>query len=277
EIEDFAGQNQLKWVEDSSNKLDKYTRNFLRNKLLPEVRDIFPSVEENILNNIERFRKTEVLYEELITRYKRKIGRHMPLGAYHLPVRWLQSKKDSSLIYEIIKDYGFTEKTVTEVIKLMDSESGRYISNESYKIIKHGKWLIIASNVSLYDPITIEENSHKILFDANLQLEIKKLAIEKFQDDKDLNLVQLDARFIEWPLLLRKWKQGDYFYPLGMKKKKKLARFLIDHKISKDEKEKVWVIESGKRIIWIVGMRLDDRFKITNTTKNILRITLSSL
>jgi len=126
------------------------------------------------------------------------------------------------------------------------------------------------------DTIAIEEGTEKVCF-AGGELELKSIPVEKFRLQKKEGIAQLDLKHIQFPLLLRKWKKGDYFYPLGMRKKKKLARFLIDQKLPKNQKENVWVLESNKKIIWVVGMRIDDRFKVVESTKQILTISLTNL
>lgn len=275
EILAYANTHSLQWVEDSSNASNKYTRNFFRNEVIPQLQKVFPQVEENLLSNIQRFQQTNTLYKELLQGLKKKVcevrGEEM-----HIPVLKLMTYKDTSLIYEIIKDFGFGEVYVDEVLKLADASSGKYIANESYRIIRHNAWFIIAPTASTAQTFVIEKDDHSIRFDSQ-ELLLKFVRIEKFLLDKSSHVAQLDAKEIEFPLVLRKWEKGDYFYPLGMRKKKKLARFFIDLKLSQTAKEKVWVLESHKRIVWIVGYRIDERFKITERTKEVLRLTLSSL
>jgi tRNA(Ile)-lysidine synthase len=275
EIEEFAREHHLKWVEDSSNASSKYTRNFFRNELIPQLQKVFPKVEENLLNNIDRFRQTNVLYTGMIEGLKRKVCESKG-EEVHIPVLKLMKYKDTSLIYEIIKDFGFGEKWVNEVLKLAGAESGKYIANENYRIIRHRAWFIIAPTTKTAATIVIDKEDEVVQF-GDKQIQIKRISKEKFLLDKSPAVAQLDASLIEFPLVLRKWKAGDYFYPLGMRKKKKLARFFIDQKLSKTEKEKVWVIESHKRIAWVVGYRIDDRFKVTDSTKQILQLSWSSL
>lgn len=185
------------------------------------------------------------------------------------------SFNNRALIYEVINPFNFHEKQVEEVIKLAESDSGKYISSpdNQFRIIKHRKWFIISPVTALDSKnIVIERDDKQILFAQGT------LTIESTLNLKPStlnNIATLDAKEIKFPLLLRKWKEGDYFYPLGMRKKKKVARFLIDTKLSKPEKENTWVIESNKRICWIVGQRIDDRFKITANTKQVLQLNFS--
>jgi tRNA(Ile)-lysidine synthase len=273
EIIEFAKQNKLQWVEDSSNASSKYTRNFFRNELLPAIKKVYPQAEENLLNNIDRFKQINALYQTSIEELKKKVCEQYA-SEIRIPVLKLMKYRHTSLIYEIIKDYGFGEKQVEEVIKLAEAKSGRFVENDSYQIIRHRNWFIIAPKAKVADTIAIDKGMETVCFSGG-KLELKTISREKFQLQKQETIAQLDGKHIEYPLLLRKWKQGDYFYPLGMRKKKKLARFFIDQKLPKNQKENILVLESNKKIIWVVGMRIDDRFKVTELTKEILSISLT--
>lgn len=273
EIEVFAEENNLKWVEDSSNKMTKYTRNFFRHEVIPAIKKVYPQAEENLLSNLDRFKKTNVLYLSAVQKLRQDVCERHP-AEMRIPIRKLLKYSSTSLLYEIIKDFGFGEKQVEEVMKLTEAESGKYIENEQNQIIKHRNWLIIAPKAIHAAIIAIGKEQERIQFGGGV-LELRLLSKEVFSLDKSASVAQLDARHIEFPLLLRKWKPGDYFYPLGMPKKKKLARFFIDQKLSKNQKDTIWVVESAKKVIWVMGMRIDDRFKITHATKEILQLTLA--
>ncbi|MEP6927328.1 MAG: tRNA lysidine(34) synthetase TilS [Ginsengibacter sp.] len=273
----FANENNLAFTEDTSNASDKYTRNYFRNKIIPLVQKVFPKAEENLLNNIERFRDIGVLYHHALDLHKKKLIEHKG-NEVHIPVlKLLKIEPLYTIVYEIIKDYGFTSHQCNDVINLLKSGSGKFISSPSHKIIKNREWIIIVphNNMEALN-ILINEDDQEIVF-ADGKLKIEKHMITNCQLSTDNSIAMLDAEIITFPLLLRKWKQGDYFYPLGMQKKKKLSRFFIDQKMSLNEKEKTWVIESNKKIFWIVGKRIDDRFKVKTSTINILRILFKEL
>jgi tRNA(Ile)-lysidine synthase len=267
----FATENKLEFVTDYTNAQNDFTRNYFRNELIPAVQKVFPAANENILKNINRFGEAEQLYNEAIKMYKKKLL-ELKGNEIHIPVLKLQKVTPlATIVYEIIKDYDFTAHQTEEVIGLLQSESGKYIASASHRIIRNRKWLIISPNQTIAaNNILIEENSSAITF-KNGELQIEKCtSLSTINNEPSTAL--LDAIEIKFPLLLRKWKQGDYFYPLGMQKKKKLSRFFIDQKLSLTQKENVWVIESNKKILWVIGMRIDDRFKITDKTKNVLQI-----
>ena len=275
ELVHYAEKHSLSWVEDSSNQLDHYSRNFMRQHIIPEIIQLYPEAMTNIAAGIERFTEVEQLYKMAIARQKSKlIVDRAP--EFHIAI--LKLKKATPLkaiTFEIISDFGFSPAQVDELIHLMDSESGRYIQSVSHRVVKNRQWLIIAP---LQNPapktILIEQSSCEcdmgmgkfvVSKTAPAPKEAIKLSASNF-------VALLDANHIHFPLLLRPWKQGDYFYPLGMRKKKKIARFLIDQKLAKTEKEKVWVVEMNKKIVWVVGLRLDDRFKITGSTRELLKL-----
>ncbi len=274
ELEEFLTANKLAFVSDYTNLRDDYTRNYFRNQVIPFIEKSFPEVNENMLSNINRFREVELLYQQAVEWHKKRLLEYKG-NEIHIPV--LKLKKTAplhSIVYEIIKEYGFNSSQAEEVIALLDSESGKYVQSPAYRIIKNRKWLIVAPNEAEKADIIIIDGPGNCQFAmGNLQLETTPTS--NLKPETSNSLACLDADEIKFPLLLRKWKQGDYFYPLGMKKKKKLSRFFIDQKLSKTDKEKIWVIEMDKKIIWVVGHRIDDRFKITDKTKKVLKITSS--
>jgi tRNA(Ile)-lysidine synthase len=280
EILSFIKENKLEFVEDSSNNSDKYTRNYFRHQLIPAIQKVFPQVEENLLNNIEKFKEIEILYKQSIDLHKKKLLEQKG-NEIHIPVlKLLKTKPLKTIVFEIIKEYGFTSHQTEEVVNLLKSESGKYIASAAHKIIRNRNWLIIA-------PINTLEANHILINknDTEIDFEIGKLKFRRQPKTDHWQptiatseyIATLDAKNISFPLLLRKWKQGDYFYPLGMQKKKKLSKFFIDQKLSLTEKEKIWVIESDKKIIWIIGKRIDNRFKITDKTTDVLSIHFNKL
>jgi tRNA(Ile)-lysidine synthase len=273
-IEKYAAQNNVAFVTDSTNAESDYTRNYFRNELIPAIEKIYPQTSINILKNINRFVDVEALYNNSIHSITKKLL-EVHGSEIHIPVLKLAKVKPlHTIIYEIIAEFNFTAAQVGEVEKLLSSESGKYITSTTHRILRNRKWLIISplNIVDEVDHFLIEKDETEILFIGG------KLDINTVTRPESL-VTTADTAFIEaanlkYPLLLRRWKQGDYFYPLGMDKKKKLSRFFIDTKLSLTEKENVWVLESDKKIIWVVGLRIDDRFKITDCSTHIVKLNL---
>ncbi len=273
EIETYAKENHLQWVEDSSNASDKYTRNFFRHQVLPLVKTKFTNVEDNLLQNIQRFSEAELLYQQAVETHKKKLLETKG-NEVHIPILKLQKTKPlDTLIWEIAKEFGFVAAQIRDIKKLLFAENGKYAASSSHRIIRNRAWLVIAPlETKEAHHILIEENDKKVVYEGG-ELQLDKVHYSTSNEQySDNNTALLDVKEIQYPLLLRKWKAGDYFYPLGMKKKKKLGRFFIDNKLSKTEKEKVWVLEMNKKIIWVIGYRIDDRFKIVGGTEEVLVI-----
>lgn len=276
EIKNYAIENNIAFVEDSSNATNKYTRNSFRNEIIPMIEKHFVNAQENVFNNISKMNDVEELYYQAIAIHKINLLEHKG-NEVHIPILKLKKAKPVfSIVYEIIKDYGFTAAQTNEVVKLLDAHNGSYVQSASHRIINNRNWLIIAQRQSAKAVnIIIEKNDTELGFENGIiKFEIINSEISTAKNNADkISVEYLDLSKIEFPLLLRKWKQGDYFYPLGMHKKQKLSKFFINQKLSSTQKEKIWVIESNKKIIYVLGLRIDNRFKLHNESKQLYKIT----
>ena len=271
-IREYALQHSIEYREDSSNITDKYTRNFIRHEVFPVLAKAYPSFRGNLLDNVERFREISGLYQEAVSRkLKKMIVRENE--EVKLPVlALLNSGAAISLLHEVLQPFGFSTPQLQGAAKLLKAESGKFIESEKYRLLRNRGWLIVSPKASsLQSAIVIEQPGGEIEFaGGTLRLKLQNAGEVSAEPD----VADVDADLLDFPLLFRKWKTGDYFYPLGMKHKKKLSRFFVDQKLSLFEKENVWVLESKKRIVWVAGLRIDDRFKITPRSKTCLRFSL---
>lgn len=273
----YAKDRGLMWVEDSSNDEIKYTRNFFRHSVIPAIEKVFPQVKNNIRETAAHLKEAVILYNQAVDQQKAKLLLYKG-PEVHIPVLKLARVKPlNTVIFEIIKDYSFTPQQTREVEKLLDAESGKFTTSATHRILRNRKWLIISPlGINEQSVIVINEDTDSIEA-GNGRISVKIKDAEDLKLDTNSSVAYLDAKELSFPLLLRRWKAGDYFYPLGMQKKKKLSRFFIDQKLSLGQKENIWVIESGKRIAWVVNHRIDDRFKIRPGTKKVIQFTWSSL
>ena len=275
---DFANKNGLSFVEDSSNVSDKYSRNYMRHHIIPFIEKKYPGVETNIAAQIERFREIDELYQQGIAVHKKKLMEQRGNEVYIAVRKLLKTVPLKTVVFEIIRAYGFTAKQADEVIVLLQSETGKFILSATHRVLRNREWLMISplpQNESAV--ILIEESEQEVEFEGGkLVLTMSELKEGWEKIPEAASVACLDSREIRFPFLLRKWKAGDYFYPLGMRKKKKLSRFFIDQKMSLTEKENTWVIEMDKKIVWVVNRRIDDRFKLLSGTRTMLKIALKA-
>jgi tRNA(Ile)-lysidine synthase len=274
EILDYANEAGIAFVEDSSNSSDKYARNFFRHQVLPAVQEVYPQSEQNILHTIKHLREVSEVYKTAMQKIVSKL-QFINGNEIHIPVlMWQKSKPLDTITFEMLYPFGFTAAQVPEAIKLLSAHNGAVLISPTHRLIKNRNWMIVAPLATAINTsvVVVEQNDASIDFPAGtLTLQT---TIAQVPDTSDNNTCMLDAAALKFPLILRPAATGDYFYPLGMQKKKKLSKFFIDLKLSKTAKEKVWVLVSDNRIAWVIGYRIDNRFKITPASKNAVKLNL---
>jgi len=273
EIKKYAAQYYIEYREDSSNNEIVYQRNFLRNKILPLFDELNPSFRKNALASIENLKETEKLYYHLLLSEKIKLVKS---GKHETAINIEKLKSFAYprvLLFEILSEYNFNPVVIEEVFSSIENEPGKQFFSKTHRLIKDRDVLYITEKREEKERIYyIEEGDIELFSPFNISIE--KLEAKDFEISKKKNVACVDADKVGFPLLIRKWKQGDYFQPLGMTGFKKVSDFLIDQKIPLHEKENTWLLCSGKQVVWIMGHRLDNRFKILTETKQVLKIEI---
>jgi tRNA(Ile)-lysidine synthase len=272
DILQYAKNEKLSFIDDSSNSLPEFTRNKIRLQVLPLLKTLNPSVNEALVQTMYNLNETAKIYEAQIEKGK-KIVFDEESGCINIPLLKTFPSPET-LLYELLKDFGFGKEVVFDIHKAVDGQPGKTFYSSTHRLVKD-------RDVFLLAPLGNENEKEKIyLIQANeegfieLPFGMEVTCTDKFTIQFQKHTAYLDKDKLRFPLLLRKWEPGDKFIPLGMKGFQKLSDFFTNRKISKPQKERIWVLLSGEDIVWVVNYRIDDRFKIDLHTKNayIIRI-----
>lgn len=268
EIEDYALANSLKWCEDSSNAEDKYLRNKIRNTLVPVLKDINPMFLSTLQTTIQNVQQAETLMRDALNIASKKIVTQEE-NQLKIDIDKLKKLPNyNAYLYQWLKEYEFT--AWQDIYNLVDAQTGKQVFANNYVILKDRDFLIVYNKDNLQNNIFyIDENQ----FDVKVPIKLSLCNASNILFESS-NTIFVDAQKLHFPLMIRRWQQGDVIYPLGMKGKKKLSKYFKDEKYSLVQKQNQWLLCSQNKIIWVIGKRADDRFKVTKQTNHILQITL---
>lgn len=270
EILKYAKEQELVWREDASNESDKYHRNRIRNRIIPELKKINPSIEKTYMQNQERFESLELLLKSRTQSILKKFST-VKNDVHKLDMSWMDLKNGGLVILEdILRPYGFNLDQCKAIIIALSSYSGkRFTSEQSELIVDRDQLVITPIEQDKIDLIVHKKDESFAVDGQHFHLELSDQIPEIVAD---ANMAFLDADLIHFPIKIRNWEEGDRFYPLGMQQQKKISDFMIDAKIPLNLKNKVLLFESNNNIFWVAGYRIDDRYKITESTKRTLII-----
>jgi len=270
EIEAFAKENKIKYREDSSNKSVKYLRNRIRLQLIPMLKELNPQIEDSVRNDIKRIRYMEQVMLKVIDEKRQEIIT-TENDLVKLDIKKLLLLEDRSyFLFEFLRPYGFHGEIIEKILKSMNAKESKRFFSLTHRLVKDREFLFVSA-ITEKEPeqtFIITKNSKE--FNKQLHLKFTKGNFELcFKPIKSYNFAVFDMDKLSFPLTIRKWKTGDTFHPFGMKGKKKLSDLFTDLKLSLIEKESVWLLCNNNDIIWVIGYRTDDRYKVTPATKKV--------
>jgi len=265
---EYAKMNGIQWGEDRSNVESKYLRNKIRHELVPSLKELHPTFLDNFQKTQEYLQHTSVIAENHIRRLKEKLFKKNKDVIAISVASLLELHPLKTYLYSLFKEYGFKEWN--DVVGLLSATSGKQVQSKTHRLVKDRTHLLLQIlKDSSEQNYQIEENQTAVKEPICLFIKETK-GIENISE----RILYVDKETLKYPLTVRKWKKGDYFYPFGMKGTKKVSKFFKDQKIDVISKEKQWLLCSGDDIVWIIGKRGDNRFRVTDETKNILKFSI---
>jgi len=274
ELETYLVHHDLEHIEDSTNTSSDYQRNKFRNEVLPLLLEINPSVRQTLYDSLERFEGNWTIYQQAIDKMKMEIVQTKP-GLVKMDIDGIKRQVHiPTLMYELLHPYGFGSSLIEQITDQLDGESGKVFYSDTHRLVKDRKYLLISEKEENYsEEYSINEDVSVIEFPLPMKIS-KQFVTSGFEVSKELNRIHVDATKLSFPLVLRRWKEGDSFFPFGMKQRKKVSDFFINNKLSLLEKEQSWILVSNHEIVWIVGQRLDNRFCVSKETKEVVEFKI---
>ncbi len=253
EITDYLDSLGQSYVTDSTNLQDEYTRNKIRLNLLPMMQEINPAVKESILKTAEHLEDAASIYKRGIEEAKKRILTPEGIRIHTL----LQETAPETVLFEILYPLGFNAAQVKDIYRALSGQPGKVFASTCWRVVKDRELLLIEPLQEATKPnLTMKEYEYT----------------PDFVIPRDRNTACFDADKLRHSLSLRLWQQGDTFVPFGMKGRKKVSDYLTDRKFSLLRKERQWVLCCGDDIIWLVGERADNRFRVDEGTKKVITV-----
>ncbi len=271
EIARYMAERDIPYMTDSTNNDDLYLRNALRLHVIPLLEELNPSVKETIYRTTQQVAEAEKVYSASVRESIENVFKHNRIDIQTLR----KTPSPQSVLFELLTPMGFGPSPIRDICKSMDAEPGKIFYAEPYRVIKDRDYFLIdrIPDVAATDQTFLIETQTEEIFNP-LHLTFRTLSLP-VGIQRDKRFLYADYDRLKFPLTLRKWQQGDWFIPFGMKGRKKLSDYFTNRKFNLKDKEDVWVLLSGEEIVWIVGERSDDRFRVTESTANIFHIALS--
>ncbi len=267
----YAQTNQLSWREDNSNNDTKYVRNKLRKEVIPGLKEINPGLLNAFKQTQLYLLQSQLIIDEGMQNLKKKLISQEQDDVIKIKISEIKKlSHPEAYLYQLLKDYNFTEWN--DVTALLDAQSGKQVLSRSHRLIKDRDFLLLQSLGAIEDVKTFVWNRMQDeLQGEGFTLRLSEV-INGALTTTNQKRIYVDESALKFPLVVRKWQKGDYFYPFGMRGKKKLSKYFKDEKYSLLDKENAWVLCSDQEIVWLVGKRMDNRFKVAENTKKIIQI-----